>query len=68
MSKIKNFRHYILEKISQTNVDRKDTFNDTKAGKKKGLDEYQHGSFDGRKSALNEIYNDCKKYEWIKRT
>jgi len=65
--KINNFRQYVMEKISQTKIDKKDTKEDIVGGKKKGLDKYQKGFYDGRITCFKEIYDDCKKYEWIKR-
>ncbi len=64
MVKIKNFRQYIMEKITQTKVDKKATKNDTLAGKKKGLDDYQKGYYDGRMQYLREVYDECAIYEW----
>lgn len=63
--KINNFRQYIMEKISQTKKDRKTTKEDTLKNKKKGLDEFQRGFYLGILNCLDELYDDCKKYEWM---
>jgi len=64
MSIINNFRQYVMEKISQTKIDKKETYYDIKGGKKKGLDDYQKAYFDARLGCLQEIYDDCNDYEW----
>lgn len=68
--KISNFRQYVMSvmsKITQTKKDRKITRSDT-LKKKKGLDQYQRGFYHGRltclQEILQEIYDDCRKYEW----
>ena len=67
MKQIFNFRQYILSIKSQLKKDREITKNDISKGKKKGLDDYQKGFYDGHVLCLKQIYNDCKIYEWIKR-
>ena len=61
---INNFRQYMIEKISQTKKDRIATKLDTLGNKKKGLDDYQKAYYDARLGLLQELYDDCKKYEW----
>lgn len=64
MVKINNFRQYIMLLKSVTKEDIKATKNDTAKGKKKGLTEYHKGFYDGAMIQLNQLYDDCKKYEW----
>ena len=65
--KINNFRQYILGIKSQLSKDEEITRKDTVKGKKKGLSQYQRGFYHGHRLVLMQIYNDCKKYEWVKR-
>lgn len=65
--KINNFRQYIMQKISQTKKDQKDTIKDARDRKDKSQMSYQKEYYVGRLQAFEEIYNDCKKYEWQKR-
>jgi hypothetical protein len=64
---INNFRQYILNIRTQIKLDMKKTKDDIAGGKKRGLTEYHKGFYDGAILQLKQIYDDCKKYEWIKR-
>jgi len=63
---INNFRQYIMTKISQTKKDQKDTIKDAKDRNDKYQMEYQKEYYIGRLQCLEEIYDDCRKYEWKK--
>ena len=65
--KINNFRQYILSIKAQIKLDMKATKNDITGGKRKGLSEYSRGFYDGAILQVDHIYDDCKKFEWIKR-
>lgn len=64
--KINNFRQYIMNKVSQTKKDQKDTIKDAKDRNDKSQMEYQKEYYIGRLQCLKEIYDDCRKYEWKK--
>ena len=61
---IKNFRQYILAIKKQLKIDREITKKDKAKGRKIGLPEYQRGFYHGHLLCLQQIYDDCKKYEW----
>ncbi len=65
--KINNFRQYILAIKKQLKEDREFTKNDKAKGKKIGLPEYQRGFYHGHLLCLQQIYDECKLYEWQKR-
>jgi len=64
--KVNNFRQYILGIKAQVKLDKKATINDTAGRKKKGLTDYHKGFYDGTILQLDQLYDDCKKYEWHK--
>lgn len=59
-----NFRRYILEKISQTKLDQKSTLKDCEKRNDKYMKKWQKEYYIGRIQAFQELYKDCKKYEW----
>lgn len=64
---VRNFRQYILAKIDQTKKDQKDTIKDAKERNDKYQMKYQKEYYIGRIQAFEELYKDCKRYEWTKR-